>query len=142
MAQYSWRRFHRLSTHCAMTSDITLVVVKGSKPSRRAFYHPSTHQYLPSIFSKEVHSGCDVVDLDVSPDGLYVVTIGATDAKGLISQAKDGAKHGELEWMRNDYRWGHRWRFLTCIEIAGYCRKKCLLHDSSSYDCFSCPIHP
>jgi len=56
------------------------------------------------LFCKEVHSGCDVVDLDVSPDGLYVVTIGATDAKGLISQAKDGAKHGELEWMRNDYR--------------------------------------
>ena len=45
-----------------------------------------------------------MVDLDVSPDGLYVVTIGATDVKGLVSEAKDGAKHCELEWMRSDYR--------------------------------------
>lgn len=56
------------------------------------------------VFCEEVHSGCDVVDLDVSPDGLFVATIGATDAKGLISQAKDGKKHCELEWIRNDYR--------------------------------------
>ena len=48
-----------------------------------------------------------MVDLDVSPDGLYVATIGATDAKGLISFAKDGKKHCDLEWMRNDYRWGN-----------------------------------
>ena len=58
----------------------------------------------PPCYSQEVHSGCDVVDLDVSPDGLFVATIGATDAKGLVSQAKDGAKYCELEWIRNDYR--------------------------------------
>ena len=61
----------------------------------------------PFVFprlSKEIHTGCDVVDLDVSPDGLFVATIGATDAKGLVSEAKDGAKHCELDWIRNDYR--------------------------------------
>jgi len=83
-------------------------------PSHSQFFTGGTDGHLrcwnfPSVgkdplFCKEVHTGCDVVDLDVSPDGLFVATIGATDVKGLVSQAKDGAKHCELEWIRSDYR--------------------------------------
>ena len=77
-----------------------------SKTNKRSSLETKFFNIIPSffLFSKEVHTGCDVVDLDVSPDGLYVVTIGATDVKGLVSEAKDGAKHCELEWMRSDYR--------------------------------------
>jgi len=83
-------------------------------PSRTQFFTGGTDGHLrcwdfptrgtEPVFCEEVHTGCDVVDLDVSPDGLFVATIGATDAKGRVSQAKDGKKHCELEWIRNDYR--------------------------------------
>lgn len=80
----------------------SLFFTGGTDGHLRCWNYPSVGK--EPLFCKEVHSGCDVVDLDVSPDGLYVVTIGATDAKGLVVEAKDGAKHRELEWIREDYR--------------------------------------
>jgi len=83
-------------------------------PTHSAFFTGGTDGHLrcwnfPSVgkepvFCKEVHTGCDVVDLDVSPDGLSVASVGQTDIKGLVSSAKDGSKQADLEWHRNDYR--------------------------------------
>lgn len=56
------------------------------------------------VYTVQVHEGCDVVDLDVSPDGRYIVTVGATDVQGHVWEAEGGNKHKDLDWKRDDYR--------------------------------------